>query len=180
MKNVFKATALAALLASTLAMAASVHLKPPHRNPTFVDQGLSMQVAGSLAGLGNGDVVISLSAVGNTVATCTNPAGQTQPPGQNPAPSTLTGSQIIPEDAVKNGSVSFNVQTTTATSPIPGAPGCPNPQWTETVVDVAFTSFVLTVEQPATVVVLQLTCTSSVPTVNGTVNPSSIACVVTK
>jgi hypothetical protein len=167
----------AALLVSALALAASVHLKPPNRNPTFADGGLFLSTAGSIAGLGNGDVVVSLSATGNVIASCTNPAGQTQPPGQNPAPLTLTGVQIIPEDSIKNGNVSFNVQTTAAPSTIAGAPGCPNPQWTERIEDVAFTSATLTVEQPTGVVVLTVTCTL-VPSLNGAVPTSSVACVI--
>lgn len=171
---------LPAIVAATLALAASVHLKPPNRNPTFVDGGLFLQVAGALAGLGNGDVVVALSAAGNVVATCTNPAGANQPPGQNPAPITLTGTQVIPEDEIKNGTVTFSVRTTAAPETIAGAPGCPNPQWTERIEDVAFTSATLTVEQPAATVVLQLACSFSPPTANGSVPPSTVACVITK
>jgi len=162
------------------AFAASVHFKPPNRNPTFVDAGLYLQVAGSLAGLGNGDVVVSLAAKGNAVATCTNPSGQNQPPGQNPAPVDLIGTQIIPEDEIKNGNVTFNVRTTEPVSPIPGAPDCPNPQWTERVVDVKFISAVLTVEQPASVEVLQATCTFHPTTLDGSVPPFTVSCVITK
>jgi len=34
------------------------------------------------------------------------------------------------------------------TSPIPGAPGCPNTNWTETITDLRFTLALLEVEQP--------------------------------
>ena len=169
--------AAAVLAASTLALAANVHLKQ-NRSPTFVDGGLYLQVAGAIAGLGNGDVVISLSAQGDVTATCTNPGGGTQPPGQNPAPITLTGTQVIPEEEVKNGNVTFNVRTTSAPETIAGAPGCPNPQWTERIVDVAFTSATLTVEQPAAVVVLQLSCTFNPATANGGVPKATVSCTV--
>ena len=166
------------LTATTVALAANVHLKPPNRNPTFADGGLFLSSGGSLSGLGNGDVVISISATGNVTATCSNPGGGTQPPGQNPAPLTLTGVQVIPEDEIKNGTVSFNVQTTAAPATIDGAPGCPNPQWTERIVDVAFTSAILTVQQPAGTPVLTVSCTFNPATSNGGVVASSAFCTV--
>jgi hypothetical protein len=165
---------------TTLAFAASVHLKPPNRNPTFVDGGLYLQSVGSIAGLGNGDVVVSLNALGKAVATCTNPSGHNQPPGQNPAPVSLTGTQAIPEDEIKNGNVSFNVTTNSPVTPIVGAPDCPNPQWTERIEDVLFTNASLTVEQPASVVVLQVECVFAPPTSNGSVPPGTVSCTITK
>jgi hypothetical protein len=136
--------------------------------PNFTDQGLSLAASGALSGLGNGDVIVSLSATGNATATCTNPAGATQPPGQNPAPVTLTGTQVIPETEVKNGNTPFDVSTTTPQSPIPGAPDCPNRKWTETITDVSFTTATLTVTQGG-VIVFQQTYTFSPPTSNGAV-----------
>ena len=124
----------------TTAVAANVHLK--NRPPlTFTDNGLTLQATGALTGLGNGDVVIELTAQGQPVATCTNPAGATQPPGQNPAVVDVGGVQEIPEGAIKNGNVAFNVSTTAPTTPIAGAPDCPNPRWTEAINDVIFSGF---------------------------------------
>lgn len=163
-------------LTVSLAMAQNVHLKQK-REPTFVDSGLFLQTAGALAGLGGGDVVISLSATGNPTSTCTNPSGATQPPGQNPAPITVTGTQIIPEEEIKNGNVTFNVRTTSPVTPVPGAPGCPNPQWTQSITDMSFTSATITVEQPAGTTVLTLSCTFNPSTSNGSVAPSSVTCV---
>jgi hypothetical protein len=169
------AALIAAGLVAFSALAANVHLKQ-NRNPTFVDSGLFLQAAGSLAGLGNGDVVISITAQGNVNATCTNPGGSTQPPGQNPAPITVTGTVAIPEEEIKNGNLGFSVRTAAPETPVPGAPECPNHQWTERIVDISFTSFVLTVEQPAGSTVLTVSCTSPVATTNGSVNPRSITC----
>ena len=107
------------------ASAASVHFKQ-NRFPTFTDQGLVLNAQGALAGLGNVDLVILLTGRANVTATCTNPSGQNQPPGQNPAPITVAGSEAIPASAIKNGTVAFNVSTSPPTGPIPGAPDCPN------------------------------------------------------
>jgi len=168
-------TAIAALLITGGAWAQSVHLKPPNSTPTFNDQGLTLNAAASLAGLGNGDVLITLTATGNPTATCTNPSGQTQPPGQNPAAVTETGSEAIPASEIKNGNVTFHVTTSPPTSPIPGAPGCPNPQWTETITDVAFTSAVIEVQQ-SNETVLTVTCAFSPPTSNGLVPSGQVSC----
>jgi hypothetical protein len=176
MKKLASAFALMALVAG-VAFAQSVHLKPPKANPSFADNGLTLTAFGALAGLGNGDVLISLSAQANATAVCINPSGQNQPPGQNPAPVTVSGAEAIPADEIKNGNVSFVVNTQAPVTPIPGAPGCPNPNWTEAITDLAFTSAVITVEQPVGNVVLTVSCTFTSPTSNGGVPGNHVVCV---
>ncbi|MEW6268650.1 MAG: hypothetical protein AB1689_05055 [Thermodesulfobacteriota bacterium] len=170
------ATAVAACLSATSALGQSVHLKPPNRNPSFTDLGLALQAAGNLAGLGNGDVVVTLTAQADVTAVCAN-RGRNEPPGQNPAPITVTGAQAIPEEEIKNGNVSFNVQTRSPVTPIPGAPDCPNPNWTESITDLAFTSALIVVEQGMQVV-LEVSCVFASPTDNGAVPSAEVTCEV--
>jgi hypothetical protein len=142
-----------AVLGTGLAQASNVHFKSKGQ-PSFRDTGLTLRATGALTGLGNADVRVILEAVGQPIATCTNPSGANQPAGHNPAEVEVTGVQTIPADAIKNGNVSFSVSTAAPPTPVPGAPDCPNSNWTETIVDVVFTSATLTVEQPAGTVVL--------------------------
>ena len=167
------------LLFAIVAHAQNVHLKPPNRAPTFVDQVLTLEAVGNLAGLGEGDVVITLNATANATATCTNPGGGTQPPGQNPAPISVQGTQAIPEGEIKNGNVSFDVKTAAPVTPIPGAPGCPNPNWTENITDLSFTNATITVQQPAGSTVLTVACTFNPATSNGPVPGNTVSCIVT-
>jgi len=163
-------------LAASVAEASSVHLKGgANAKPSFNDGGLFLSSSGSLSGLGNADVQVSLSATGNVISTCTNNGGNAAP-GQNPAPITLTGTQVIPASEIKNGTTPFSVRTESAPSTIAGAPDCPNPTWTESIDDVAFTSATITIEQPIGTVVLTVFCTFSPPTSDGSVANGTVSC----
>jgi hypothetical protein len=166
------------LMAAPIALGSSVHLKGGRNaEPAFTDNGLTLTGSGALSGLGNGDVLVTLTATANPTATCGNPGGNTwEAPGQNPAEVTVTGSVSLPESEIKNGNTPFSVTTDAPTTPVPGAPDCPNSAWTEIIVDMAFTSATITVEQPEGTVVLTVSCTISPPSSNGPVPKADVSC----
>ena len=171
---------MALVLVAQSAMAASPHLKG--RTPiSFSDGGLTLTATVAYAGLGNFDTEQGLTATGNTTSTCTNQGG-TQAPGQNPAPTTVSGGTAVPAEDIKNGNVTITTVTNPPVTPIPGAPGCPNPNWTEAINDIAFTSATITLRQDQDAngsfetVVLTVNCTFNSPTSNGAVPRSNFSC----
>jgi hypothetical protein len=158
--------ALSSFMATTV-LAQNVHLKPPRSEPSFRDLGLRLEASACLAGLGNEDVCITLTATARPTGTCTNPgSGEQQPAGQNPEEVEVTGSVSIPAAENKNGNLCFSVTTKPPTTPVVGAPDCPNPRWTEAITDMAFTSGTITVEQPCGTLVFTVGCTFTSPTAN--------------
>jgi hypothetical protein len=132
-----------ASIAVVAVWAASPHYK---KGPSVVDNGFTATATGTVTGLGNGDVIVTLSfpnATGTT--TCTNPGGNTAA-GQNPAtPAATSGSVLI--DDPKNGTLSFTVTTTPPPNPSPQAAGCPNGNWTAAFDNITFGSGTLTIQQ---------------------------------
>jgi hypothetical protein len=128
--------------------AVGVWASSPHykKGPSVVDNGLTATATGSLAGLGNGNVIVTLSfpnATGSTV--CSNKGGA-QAPGQNPAaPAAVSGSQLITD--VKNGTISFVVTTLPPANPSSDAAGCPNGNWTAAFDNITFGAGTITIQQ---------------------------------
>ncbi|HYO61118.1 MAG TPA: hypothetical protein VEU29_04395 [Actinomycetota bacterium] len=142
---------LAVVAATSVALAANVHFKD---GPVFTDEGTTLSASGALAGLGNKDVTITLTATGTADdITCTNKGGNVAP-GQNKPKVTTLGQQSIPVTEVKNGNVAFDVETAQPFVTAKQA-GCPNNNWTAKVNDVAFTSATITVVQGGKVVLKQ-------------------------
>jgi hypothetical protein len=95
----------------------------------------------------NGNVIVTLdfpNATGTTV--CMNPGNSLQVPGQNPAtPAPVSGSALITR--VKNGTVSFTVETDAPENPTPQSAGCPGNNWTASFTNITFGTGTLTVQQ---------------------------------
>jgi hypothetical protein len=113
--------------------------------PTCRDIGTQTQCTGKVAGLGGTTFTITVTAQGTATVTCTNPAGNVAP-GQT-FTFTAFGSSG-PFATPRNGQARFTVTTDQPTAP-PGS--CPNPMWTATVTDVAFTTATLTLLEDSTV-----------------------------
>ena len=143
---VVMATVAALAITATAAMAAA-HFKRGGE-PTCRDTGNELVCRGSLAGLGNQDLVIDVSSDAVATFECRNRGGQAAP-GQNKIPFTATGSQTIQGSAIKNGNATFSV-TSPSSPPSPTAEeaGCPNGNWRAVAVsDIQFSNVDLTISQ---------------------------------
>ena len=125
-----------------LGLASTASAASPHVGSVMVvDRGTTLNVTGSVAGLGNEDVRVVVTASGTAVVECQNPAGNIIS-GQSKTV-LVSGAQII-EDP-NNGYVAFNL-TTLAPQPPPSS--CPSSQWTPILGDVQFTDADVFVYQP--------------------------------
>jgi hypothetical protein len=145
-------TLLAGAIAAPLIYAASVHFKGGA--PTFSDQGTTLKTCFSLAGLGNGDVTITVDTTGTATTLCTNQGGNTAP-GQNKTPVKPSGSATIPSTEIKNGNLTACVTTTPPPTPTAVEAGCPNSNWSTSLTDVQFATATITVVQGGKVVLQQ-------------------------
>jgi hypothetical protein len=143
---------------ASVTFAANVHFNKS-KPPTFTadKSALTLTAAGTIYGLGEGDVVVGLDATGTANTLCTNPGGSSKVPGQNPN-FTASGSAAVPAGSIINGHTSFSVTTNPPASPVPGAPECPNSSWTETITGVTWTSARIRVWQPCTDTVTPTNC----------------------
>ena len=102
--------------------------------PVCTDIGTQVSCDVKVAGLGGTTFEITVEAAGIASVECTNPAGNVAP-GQDTAVTAAGSSGEIPTP--RSGTFTFR-DLTTVTPTVPNVPTCPNPQWTATVVDVAF------------------------------------------
>jgi hypothetical protein len=110
--------------------------------------GLFLHADGQLVGLGSTEnTVVVLEATGVPVVSCTNPGGN-QAPGQNPPKITTDGNQQIGITQItKKGAATLDV-TTDLPGSFPGSQmGCPNDNWTATIVGIQFTNATISVFQ---------------------------------
>lgn len=141
-----------AVLAAVLMTALTggvAHAANPHfiGEPVITVDGTTVNASGSVAGLGNTDIDVTLEATGTAAIECTNPGGNVAP-GQN-TEIDVSGTQTDIE--TKNGRAFFNVTTGEPEAPT-GV--CPNPKWTADIVSVDFTSATLIVTQDGEVVLV--------------------------
>ena len=133
-----------AALAAVPALAQSGHFND--RTVECTDEGTTVECSGKVAGLGGTTFQINTSATGTASVTCTNPAGNVAP-GQS-FTTTTTGT-TGPTPTPRNGQ--FQFRNLTSAAPTAPAGSCPNPMWTATVTDVAFTTATLTLFEDSTI-----------------------------
>ena len=98
--------------------------------PTITNNGTTLTATGSIAGLGNNQlIVISLTANATITTQCTNPGGHVVP-GQT---KTETVSATGRYSSGQNGRVDFSI---TSALPTPGQ--CPNGNWTGEITAILF------------------------------------------
>jgi hypothetical protein len=151
MRRIAILTLLSFGLLATLAVAASVHFKP--KGPTFTDNGITLTVNGTLAGLSNEDFTITVTASGTATTEGYNRGGNTAP-GQNVGV-TETGSLNVSASEIQNGEYFFSLTTPPPPEPTWQQAGLPNSNWTAVITSVTFTSVTITVVQGGETVLSQ-------------------------
>jgi hypothetical protein len=122
-------------VAGAVAIGASAHYKKGGQPVCTADGGTVTCSSGLVAGLGNFDVVVSISFTATQGQVCHNkgnPDNFVQ--GQNPATGTGGGGVSIPAGDIKNGTLVVPSITGTAvlTAGTAASAGCPNSNWTVT------------------------------------------------
>jgi hypothetical protein len=175
----FALAAVAVLAFSSTASAQSPHFKrngEPRCTITQSGSTASTTCTGTLAGLGNEDLLINTSVSGTAVYRCENKGGS-QAPGQNVV---LVGPAVSPtlidSDAIKNGNLTFTTNPAVLTAPptVGGAAaGCPNANWTGVDPTLTVTDINMVIQQPVGTTIF--TCTASDPA--GLTSPVTLSCV---
>src|SRR5438034_357606 len=168
------------VLAVSVAFAASPHFKKGGEPVCTFSGTTSIPVTctGTLAGLGNEDLLLHLSVSGFALYQCQNGGGNTAP-GQNKVlVGPASSNTVIPGDQIKNGNLTFTTvpgDTLTAAPTVSAAvAGCPNGNWTGVNPNLTVTDITLIISQPAGVTTL-FTCTAS--NENGLTSPVTLTCV---
>ena len=149
------------------AQAASPHFKKggePVCTITASGSSTSTTCRTVLAGLGNDDLLATVTVSGFAVYQCSNNGGNTAP-GQNKVLiGPVTAPTFIDSSAIKNGNLTLvtNPAVLTAADTVTGAAaGCPNPNWTGVNPVLTVTSISLVIEQPPGTVIFS--CSASNP-----------------
>jgi hypothetical protein len=134
---------------------------------------------GTLAGLGNQDLILNLSVSGFALYQCQNGGGNTAPGQNRVLEGPATSNTSIPAGDIKNGNLTFttNPATLTAAGTVSGATaGCPNNNWTGVNPTLTLTSITLVIEQPPGTQIFH--CTASNP--NGLTSPVTLTCLLAR
>jgi hypothetical protein len=144
----------------TAVFAASPHYK--RGSPQCSAGGTTGTCSGSIAGLGNEDIRITVSVTGTAQPFCAAPGNPDNVvPGQNPVDFMASASVTVPASEIKNGNLSFSLSAI-AVVPTPTADEvCSNKNWNVTISEASITTLTLMIEQPPGTVVGSLTRTFS-------------------
>lgn len=166
---VLTGSAVAALLLGmvlpSVAYAANAHYKKGGKPVCTVSivggTGTAACTSGSVAGLGNADVRVSVSIGVSAPTFCHNPGNSSIVPGQNPATAIGSSALLFSPDQIKNGTLTIPPISASVSlaAPSPEVAGCPNGQWTVTVGTPSFGEGTYTFEQPLGTVVPRLSFT---------------------
>jgi hypothetical protein len=123
------------------------------RNPvctiTGTGESASVSCTGTLAGLGDEDLVIETTLTGFAVYDCRN-RGENIAPGQNKVlEGPVTTPTTVPADAIENGTVTFTAGGSLSAAPTVSAAeaGCPNSNWIGVNPTLTITSVMLEISQ---------------------------------
>lgn len=165
-------TIAAIALVGSVAVAKPLFIKG---SPTFTDNGTTLTVSGSLAGLGPGDLEVSLEATGTESVVCPDAGGMDPPPTQV----VLTGTKVVSVPLAEKMAATFEDLVSLA----PPAPLCAA-SGSEAIVeaphDVSFTGANIKIRPVQTdpmglplKPVRCIQCSFKAPTVDGPATPQS-------
>jgi hypothetical protein len=149
-------------VAGVVVLAASPHYKKGGKPVCTVSGATVTCSTGEVAGLGNFDVVVSISFTAEQGQLCHNPGNSLVVQGQNPATGTGGAAVSIPAGEIKNGTLTIPSLSATATLTASSAEdaGCPNPNWTVTLSGpITVTGGTYTFESPPGTVIPSLSFT---------------------
>ena len=164
---------------SATAQAASPHFKKngePVCTITYTNLYTSSTVCKTvLAGLGNDDLLATVTVNGFSKYLCQNQGGNTAPGQNKVTEGPASEPTFIDSDAIKNGNLSLTTNAVTlAADPTATAAeaGCPNNNWTGVNPVLTVTSIDLLIEQPEGTTIFH--CTASDPA--GLTSPVTLTC----
>jgi hypothetical protein len=137
-------------LAAVPALAQNPHFGQGPRAATFTDLGQTLQVTGTIVGLGQEPLEVTVTADATADTFCFNPGASTGPvPGQTLEDVEVTGGtgEVTP-DRQGNFIIGAGDLVTTAPTVTTAQAGCPSNKWTAAVGDVTFSNVQVFVEQP--------------------------------